>query len=264
MDYALKIRDLNFSFGDKPTLKCINLDIEKGDYVGIIGPNGSGKSTLIKVILGILPNVCGSVEIFDEGIEQVKKLGQIGYISQKANSFNGDFPATVFEVVGAGLNKSMSIIKKYTKKDIDRINEALEIVGMKEYKDGLIGRLSGGQQQRVFIARALASNPKILFLDEPMVGVDQASEDAVYCLLAKLNKEMGITIIMVTHDIGAITVHANKIVCMSNGEVKVHDMNKELAQDEISNLYEYGVNIHMHEHKCNNCALMKQYKNKRG
>ena len=156
MDYALKIRDLNFSFGDKPTLKCINLDIEKGDYVGIIGPNGSGKSTLIKVILGILPNVCGSVEIFDEGIEQVKKLGQIGYISQKANSFNGDFPATVFEVVGAGLNKSMSIIKKYTKKDIDRINEALGIVGMKEYKDRLIGRLSGGQQQRVFIARALA------------------------------------------------------------------------------------------------------------
>ena len=240
------------------------MDIERGDYVGIIGPNGSGKSTLVKVILGILPINKGSVEIFEKDIEQAKKLGQIGYISQKANSFNGDFPATVFEVVGAGLNKSMGIFKRYTKKEVNRINEALDIVGMKEYKNRLIGRLSGGQQQRVFIARALVGEPKILFLDEPMVGVDQVSEDAVYCLLAKLNREMGITIIMVTHDIAAITVHANKIVCMSNGEIKVHDMNKELTKEDISNLYEYGVNIHTHEHKCKNCVLMKEYNNKRG
>lgn len=264
MSCVLDIKNLNFSYGEKNILKDINLTIENGDYVGIIGPNGSGKSTLLKVILGILEHTEGDIKILDHDIKYVKSSNKIGYISQKANSFNGDFPATVFEVVGAGLRNNMSIFSKYTKEEKEKINEALEIVGMKDYKNRLIGRLSGGQQQRVFIARAIVGKPQILFLDEPMVGVDQASEDAVYCLLAKLNSEMGITIIMVTHDISAITVHANKIICMSNGELKLHDMNKQLTNADIESLYEYGVNVHKHEHNCKHCILMKEFKNKRG
>lgn len=264
MDFALQIKNLSFSFGERKILKNINLDIENGDYVGIIGPNGSGKSTLIKVILGILGQDEGKIKILGNDIKHVINCNKIGYISQKANSFNGDFPATVFEVVGAGLRNNMGIFSRYNKEEKDKINNALKIVGMEEYKNRLIGRLSGGQQQRVFIARAIVKEPQILFLDEPMVGVDQASEDAVYCLLAKLNKEMGITIIMVTHDIGAITVHANKIVCMSNGTLKLHDMDKQLTNEDISALYEYGVNVHMHKHNCKNCILMKEYKNRRG
>ena len=264
MSLALQIKNLSFSYGEKMILRDINLDVESGDYIGIIGPNGSGKSTLIKVILGILEHTEGNIKILGSDIKSVKNSNKIGYISQKANSFNGAFPATVFEVVGAGLKNNMGVFSKYTKEEKEKINEALDIVGMKDYKKSLIGRLSGGQQQRVFIARAIVGKPEILFLDEPMVGVDQASEDAVYCLLARLNKEMGITIIMVTHDIGAITVHANKIVCMSSGSLKMHNMNEKLTNEDIASLYEYGVNVHMHEHSCKNCILMKEFKNKRG
>ena len=160
--------------------------------------------------------------------------------------------------------KNLSIFKKYDKESKKRIDDAIEIVGLTDYKDKLIGRLSGGQQQRVFIARAIVGNPNILFLDEPMVGVDQASEDAVYCLLAKLNKELGITIIMVTHDISAVTVHANKIACIGNGKLNVHDMNNKLSDDDISSLYSYGVNVHMHKHECKNCFFRKEFKDKRG
>ena len=264
MTFALKIEGLNFSYGDKLVLKNINLEVQNGDYLGIIGPNGSGKSTLIKVVLGILKRDSGKVKIFGQDICDAKRIGKIGYISQKANSFNGDFPATVFEVVGAGLNRRHSIFKSYSQEETRKIDSALEIVGLKNNKYNLIGRLSGGQQQRVFIARALVGNPKILFLDEPMVGVDQESEDAVYCLLAKLNKEMGITIIMVTHDISAVTVHANRIACMGNGGLNLHDMNKKITNDDIENLYSYGVNIHAHKHECKNCFFKKEFKNKRG
>lgn len=264
MVFALKVEDLNFSFGDKTILKNINLEVENGDYLGIIGPNGAGKSTLMKVVLGILKKDSGNVKIFGKDVCDVRKTGEIGYISQKANAFNGDFPATVFEVVGLGLNENLNIFKNYSKESKKRIDDAIEIVGLKDYKNRLIGRLSGGQKQRVFIARAIVSNPSILFLDEPMVGVDQESEDAVYCLLAKLNKEMGITVIMVTHDISAVTVHANKIACMGNGGLNLHDMNKKITNDEIENLYSYGVNIHAHKHECKNCFFKKEFKNKRG
>ena len=262
--FALDVRGLSFGFGDKVILKDVNLEIDEGDYLGIIGPNGSGKSTLIKVILGILNKDRGSVKIFGQDVCDVKRRGEIGYISQKANSFNGDFPATVYEVVGAGLNKDLSIFKAYDKESQKRIDDAIKIVGLENQKDKLIGKLSGGQAQRVFIARAVVCNPKILFLDEPMVGVDQKSEDAVYCLLARLNKEMGITIVMVTHDIGAITVHANKIACMGNGTIKMHDMSGKLTDDDIEGMYSYGVNIHAHQHTCKNCLLKNKFNQKRG
>lgn len=257
LNTVIDVKNLNFSYGNKSILKDVSLEVKEGDYVGIIGPNGSGKSTLIKLILGILQKDAGTINILGKEVGDVHKRGEIGYISQKANSFNMDFPATVFEVVGAQLSRRRNIFQSYTKEETRKIDSALDIVGLKENKYSLIGRLSGGQQQRVFIARALVSDPKILFLDEPMVGIDQMSENAVYCLLAELNNKMNITIMMVTHDIGAVTVHANKIACMTNGRISIHDMAEGTIEDEVSDLYGYGVNIHMHEHTCKNCKLFR-------
>lgn len=257
MSVVIDVKDLSFSYGSKSILKGVNLEVREGDYIGIIGPNGSGKSTLIKLILGILKKDKGTINILGKRLEDVQEEGRIGYISQKANSFNMDFPATVFEVVGAGLNKKHSIFKGYSEEETKKIDSALEIVGLIKNKYSLIGRLSGGQQQRVFIARALVGDPKILFLDEPMVGIDHMSENAVYCLLAELNTNMNITIMMVTHDISAVTVHANRIVCMANGTITMHDTEEEVIKNEVSKLYGYGVNIHMHEHTCKNCQLFR-------
>jgi len=251
MDEMIKVKDLSFSYQGRMILKDISFQVEKGDFLGIIGPNGAGKSTLVKLLLKILNPSKGSIEILGENIQSFNQWSKIGYISQKANSFNGDFPATVEEIVGANLSAKTGIFKRKTKDHKTRVYEALEKVGMQDYGKKLIGQLSGGQQQRVFIARVLVGEPEIMLLDEPTVGIDMKSEEAVYCLLARLNSDLGITIIMVTHDIGAITVHANKLVCLGERGMFVHDINEPITDETLSEIY--GYNVRLHSHSCLDC-----------
>lgn len=208
-------RDLCFQYGKDLVLKNINLDIYKGDYTGIVGPNGSGKSTLIKLILGILKPSSGSIELFGRNMEDFRDWEWIGYVRQNATSFNQGFPATVEEVVAANRNSGRGTPKPAR----ERVNELLSIVNMEMLSKRLIGNLSGGQQQRVFIARALINSPRILFLDEPTVGIDLDSQREFYSLLERLNREMHITIVMVSHDIGVITQRASRIVYMGDGKL---------------------------------------------
>lgn len=251
MDEMIKVKDLSFSYQGRMILKDISFQVEKGDFLGIIGPNGAGKSTLVKLLLKILNPSKGSIEILGENIQSFNQWSKIGYISQKANSFNGDFPATVEEIVGANLSAKTGIFKRKTKDHKTRVYEALEKVGMQDHGKKLIGQLSGGQQQRVFIARVLVGEPEIMLLDEPTVGIDMKSEEAVYCLLARLNSDLGITIIMVTHDIGAITVHANKLVCLGERGMFVHDINEPITDETLSEIY--GYNVRLHSHSCLDC-----------
>jgi zinc transport system ATP-binding protein len=256
MEHVLEVKDLSFSYQGKPILKDIGFTVDKGDFLGIIGPNGSGKSTLVKLILKLLNPEKGEIKLFGKEIQRFDGWSRVGYVSQKANSFNGDFPATVNEIVGANLTARTGIFGKKPKDYHEKVYSALKKVGMQEYGNKLIGRLSGGQQQRVFIARVLVSDPEIMFLDEPTVGIDVKSEEVLYCLLARLNEELGITIVMVTHDIGAITVHANKLVCLGEEGLVVHDIHEPLTEEKLSGLYGYGV--HAHGHNCLNCEHRKR------
>ena len=251
MNEIIKVEDLSFAYQGKQILKDIGFVVERGDFIGVIGPNGAGKSTLVKLLLKILTHSKGNIEILGEDIRSFNQWSRVGYVSQKANSFNGDFPATVEEIVGASLSAKTGIFKRKTKDHKIRVYEALEKVGMQDYGKKLIGKLSGGQQQRVFIARVLVSSPDIMLLDEPTVGIDMKSEEAVYCLLAQLNEELGITIIMVTHDIGAITVHANKLICLGEQGMHVHDVNNPITDETLSEIY--GYNVRLHSHSCINC-----------
>lgn len=253
MEKVIDVKNLSFGYANDLILHNISFSINKGDFVGVIGPNGSGKSTLIKLLLKILSVQKGEINILGENIEDFKRWDKISYISQKANTINTNFPATVEEVVGANLYSKVGLFKRLNRNHKQQIYNVLETVGMIDYKDRLIGNLSGGQQQRVFIARAIVNQPEIMFLDEPTVGVDVKSEEAVYCLLAKLNEEMGITIVIVTHDIGAITVHANKLACLGNNMLTIHDPRTEKSQDFIKELYGYEVSLHVHKHSCDNC-----------
>lgn len=259
MERILEVRDLSFSYQGKPILKDVEFTVNQGDFLGIIGPNGSGKSTLVKLLLKILSPDKGEIKILGEDIRRFSGWSKIGYVSQKANSFNGDFPATVKEIVGVNLTARTGIFGKKPKDYDEKVQKALDKVGMADYSNRLIGRLSGGQQQRVFIARVLVSKPEIMFLDEPTVGIDAKSEEALYCLLARLNQEMGITIVMVTHDIGAITVHANKLVCLGEDGLMVHDIHEPMTEEKLSEIYGYSVHLHGHNH-CMHC----EYGNRAG
>ncbi len=205
----LELSNLSFSYGAGEVLCCAHLVVEDGDYLGIIGPNGGGKTTLLKLALGLLSPLQGSVMIFGKEQKLLRDRSLIGYVPQKTSTFDMNFPATVLEVVLMGRYAKRGLFHMLKKGDREAAELALRRVDMWDYHDHLIGSLSGGQEQRVFIARALATSPKILFLDEPTAGIDHKSQEDFYALLRKLHHDEGLTIILVSHDIGMIAREAS-------------------------------------------------------
>jgi zinc transport system ATP-binding protein len=249
-ELIIHVKDVSFAYDNKTVLDHVSLQIRKGTFLGLVGPNGSGKSTLIKLILGILKPIHGEVLMYDTPINKFKQRHLIGFVSQKANSFNTGFPATVLEVVMSGLVSKVGLFKFLNKQHKQFALDAIKAVDMQEYANQNIGELSGGQQQRVFIARSLVSQPELLILDEPTVGVDQKNVDSFYNMLAKLNKEKGITLIMVTHDIGTITNHATHVACL-NKSLHFHGDSLEFQSvdhGDLSSFYGHDLHVLTHDH----------------
>ena len=237
---VLEVKDLSFSYPDKSILHRLSFDVDAGDFMCIVGTNGTGKSTLLKLILNQLSPLEGEIKLLGTNSEKYKDFASIAYVSQKATNINRDFPATVEEVVSLGLYSKKGLFKRNTKEDKKLIDSALERVGMLDYKHRQIGYLSGGQQQRVFIAKALISDPRIIFLDEPTTGIDIRAVDSICCLLGDLNKNSGITIVMVTHDISSIIYHSNKILVLSD------DGSGEVMTSEEFNSQSMLTHVHHH------------------
>lgn len=221
MKNIISIENVSFAYNKENVLQDIILSVDEGDFVGIIGCNGSGKSTLMKLLIGQLAPLKGKIKLFNEDLSKSNKLNKIGYVPQISLSSGATFPATVEEVVMANLYSKIGFMKFPKKEHKEKVKEALRIVNMEEYSKRLIGNLSGGQQQRVMIAKALVSDPKIIILDEPTTGIDAKSEEQLYALLNKLNKESNITIIIVSHDFAKIQQYTNKIFVVENNKVSL-------------------------------------------
>jgi zinc transport system ATP-binding protein len=234
----IKVENISFGYGRINVLDGVSTTIKDGDFLGIVGPNGSGKSTLLKIFLGLVKPQKGTIKVFDTDINKFNQWGKIGYIPQKATAFNQGFPATVEEVVSANLYPMVGLAGRISKIHRDKVEEALGTVGMLEFKKRIIGRLSGGQQQRVFIAKSLVSNPRVIFMDEPTVGIDQKSEESFYEMMDSLNKTRGITLVIVTHDIGAIDKRVNRVLCLSEGKLLEHDCAINQGADIFKEAYE--------------------------
>lgn len=233
----IQLEDISFAYSNIDVVKKISFDINEGDFVGLIGPNGSGKTTLLKIMLGILKPRTGKITILGKNLNELKEWSKIGYVPQKATNIANDFPATAEEIVSMGLLSVKRIPKIITKEDKTKINDALKIVKMDLFAKKRITEFSGGQQQRILIAKALVTNPKILLLDEPTTGVDQENQASFYELLGKLNKK-GITIVLVTHDIGRITDHVTKVASINQTLTFYGDHDKFCSKDKH----------HKHEH----------------
>lgn len=211
----VEAKEVSFLYGDKPALQSISLTIYQGEYLGIVGPNGSGKTTLLLVLLGLLQPSHGLVRLFGEEIGRFREWHRIGYVPQKATNIDARFPATVQEIVEMGRYGRRGLFRHLSEEDRLAVDSALLRVGMADFRHRLIGSLSGGQQQRVFIARALAGEPDILFLDEPTTGIDEKAEESFYALLRLLNRDAHITIVIVSHDLGRIAREADHIACIN-------------------------------------------------
>lgn len=214
-DVLYDIDGVTFYYGQEPVLEDITFQITRGDFLALIGPNGSGKSTLVKILLGLLSPDHGAVRVMGAPLENFRHWDRVGYVPQRITQVDPLFPASVREVVSMGLLPHKRWPRFMGSGDAKVIRECLELMDMEAYEDRRIWALSGGQMQRVFIARALASQPEILLLDEPTAGVDAATQEKFYDLLDRLNREKGITLVLVTHDIGVITKHVNKVACLN-------------------------------------------------
>lgn len=210
----IEVDHVSFSYGNGDVLKDITLEVHQGDYLGVIGENGSGKTTLLRIMLGLLKPDSGTVSLFGKNIKDFKDWSKIAYVPQKATNFDPNFPATVEEVVLMGRYGMRGLFRRVTLEDRKAVERALRQVDMLSYGKRLIGDLSGGQQQRIFIARALVGNPQVIFLDEPTSGVDRNTQDEFYPLLRKLNRDLGITLVLISHDIEKILNEAMHIACI--------------------------------------------------
>jgi zinc transport system ATP-binding protein len=239
MEEVVSIRNVWLSYEEVPALEDVSLSVIRHDFLGIIGPNGGGKSTLLKVILGLLPPASGSVRVF--GKSPVQARSRIGYVAQRPD-FDRDFPVSVRDIVMMGCYGRTGLFRRYHGTDRQAANKAIAQVGMTGSENIQIGRLSGGQQQRVFLARALVAGPDLLLLDEPTASIDPIMQAGFYELLEELKKDL--TIIMVSHDIGAISVYVDKIACL-NRQLYYHG-SKEISPEILEATYKCPIQLITH------------------
>lgn len=216
---VIYISDLSFAYGDEKVLREVSLQVAQGEYAVLLGENGTGKSTFLKLLLGELKPQQGTICLFGSDTKKVFHADKIGYVPQNSISLNPFFPATVEEIVLTNLYSQLGWFRLPGKKQRQQAATALRLTGMEGYRKSRIGELSGGQQQRVMLARALVGNPKLLVLDEPTTGVDTASVKELYQTLERLNREEGVTILMVTHASVKECAGISRIYHMEEGQV---------------------------------------------
>ncbi len=209
---VIDINHLSFSYQSSLVLKQISFQVFPGEFIGIIGPNGGGKTTLLKLIMGFLKPLSGSIRIFGEtaGTHPAHSL-RLAYVPQSMR-FDRDFPISVEEVVLSGLLSRLPWYGRFRASDREAARQALEEVRLADLQNCAFGTLSGGQAQRVLIARALVSQPQLLLLDEPTASVDSQAEADIYAILKSLKRKM--TILMVTHDVRAAVDHVERLLCV--------------------------------------------------
>lgn len=238
---AIEVKNLWFYFGKAPVLEGVTFTLEQGDFLGILGPNGGGKTTLLKLLLGMLKPAKGSIRILGQNPHDAHH--RVAYVPQNTD-FNLSFPISVMEVALMGRLSRARMGRGYSGEDRASVQEALKKAGMWAYKDRPVGSLSGGQRQRVFIARALATEPEILFLDEPTASVDPEFETDLYEFLKELNRY--VTIVTITHDVGVISRYVKSVACVNrrlifHGEGKITKEMLDMAYQCPVDLIAHGI-----------------------
>ena len=212
MPLAVELSDVSFGYRpNQPVLEDVDLRLAEGDFVAIAGPNGGGKTTLIRIVLGLERPSTGAALLFGEPAHRYSRRRALGYLAQRSE-VGGDAPATVREVVSAGRLASGRLVGALRRGDRELVAESISRVGLEPVADAPLRTLSGGMQQRAFIAKALAGEPSLLVLDEPTTGVDAEAQESLAVLLADLHRELGVTIVYVSHEFGAVEEHVERLV----------------------------------------------------
>ena len=212
MQLAVELENVSFSYvRGQPVLRDIDVRIAAGEFVAIAGPNGGGKTTLLRLVLGLERAGEGRVALFGEPADRFSRRATLGYLAQRAQ-LGVDAPVTVREAVGAGRLAASGLLGPLRRRDRAIVDESIERVGLAGQAEAPLRTLSGGMQQRAFIAKALAGEPSLLCLDEPTTGVDSESQETLAALLARLHEELGVTILYVSHEFGAVERYVERLL----------------------------------------------------
>ena len=238
-EIVIQIENLWAGYDNRPVLEDINLTVHESDFLGLIGPNGGGKTTLLKTLIGLIKPYRGKIQVMGKSVKDGRC--HIGYVPQMVE-MDREFPIRVWEVVQMGLLGCRRPLQPITDADRELIHYALTQMDMEQLQNRAIGDLSIGQRQRVYIARALATDPQILLLDEPTASVDPQVAGMIYELLKKINQT--VTILMVSHDMNAVSAHVKSIGCI-NHRLHYHG-DKEITEEMLESLYECPVELIAH------------------
>lgn len=238
-DPVIELRGVSAGYDGEMVVDQVDLLVRSLDFIGIIGPNGGGKSTLIKVILGLLPAASGTVRVL--GTTPGKARARIGYVPQSIE-FDRHFPIRVWDVVRMGRLGVRGLFQRYTAEDDAIVDKSLRRMDALSFAHQPMGELSGGQRQRVLVARALATEPEILLLDEPTASVDPTIQVSIYEWLKELNER--VTILLVTHDMGAISRHVKTVGCL-NRRFHYHG-DSELTPQVLEDVYQCPIDLIAH------------------
>ena len=243
---VLRFTDVSFEINGTLAIDHVSLSMTAGDFMAVVGPNGSGKTTLVKLALGLLDPSTGTVELFGEEPKRFDDWHRVGYVPQVASGIQERFPATVAEIVAHGRYRGVSALRFWQTAKSPEVMAALEAAGVSHLADRRIGELSVGQQQRVLVARALVGQPDLLVLDEPAAGIDARGEELFNDLVQRLNRDNGISVLLVSHDIGAVMRHAKSVACI-NRSLMFHGEPHDLTKNELARLYGFPVEVLLHD-----------------
>lgn len=230
---AVRVVDLTVAYHEKAVLWDVDLDVPEGILLAIVGPNGAGKTTLMKTILGLVKPAAGSVEVFGEPFGAVRR--KVAYVPQRG-SVDWDFPTTVLDVVLMGCYGRLGWFRRPGKPEYDKAHECLGQVGMEEMATRQIGQLSGGQQQRVFLARALAQDAELYFMDEPFAGVDVVTEQSIIALLREL-RQLGKTVVIVHHDLETVRQYFDWAMLLNVSKIALGPVGEVLTPENLRRAY---------------------------
>ncbi len=239
MNSVLEIHDLTVTYEKKPVLWGIDLHVPKGAIVGIVGPNGAGKSTLIKTIMGLIPPSSGFIKLFDQSLSKVRN--KISYVPQR-ESVDWDFPVSALDVVLMGRYGKIGLLKRPKRADIEAAKNCLRQVKMEEFENRQISQLSGGQQQRIFLARSLAQEADLYFMDEPFVGVDAATEKSIIEILKKM-ASTGKTVVVVHHDLQTVSKYFDWLVLLNTRLVACGPIKDVFTEALLNETYGGQLNV---------------------
>lgn len=229
----LRLERVAFSYGNQGVLDAVSLHVGPGEFVALAGPNGSGKSTLVRVALGLTPPSGGTVRLFGEAPERMRDRWRLGYVPQRSVLVD-QLPATVEEVVASGCVARRGWARRPGAADRARVEEALDVVALADRRRTPIVELSGGQQQRAFIARALASEPQLLVLDEPIAGVDAESQERFRDAIVTRCHRDGVAVLLVSHELSAVADDLDRLVVLRGGRVVFDAPPAELTAEGVS------------------------------